>query len=73
MRTFLTFLPVIGCLVMMLVMCGPMMLKMNKGRSSAADENSPPVSKDIAELRDKVSALKAKLALQEDADAGKTQ
>jgi hypothetical protein len=73
LRTLLTFLPVIGCLLMMLVMCVPMMLKRNKGRSSAADDDSTPVPKDIAELRDEVSSLKAKLALQEGSDAGKAQ
>lgn len=73
MRTFLTFLPAIGCLVMMLVMCGPMMLKRNKGRSSAVEDDPTPVSKEIAELRDEISSLKAKLALQEGSDAGKAQ
>jgi hypothetical protein len=71
-RTFLTLLPAIGCLVMMLVMCGPMMLKRNRSRSSAV-EYPTSFSKDVAELRDEVSSLKAKLALQEGSDAGKTQ
>jgi hypothetical protein len=73
LRTFFTFLPVIGCLVMMLVMCAPMMLKRNKGRPSAAADDPTHVSMDIAELRDEVSSLKAKLALQEDIDTGKAQ
>jgi hypothetical protein len=73
LRTFLTFLPAIGCLAMMLVMCGPMMLKRSKGRSSAVEDDPNYVSKDIAELRDEVSSLRARLALREGSNAGKAQ
>lgn len=66
MRILLSYLPFVGCLAMVLFMCGPMMFRRNKNTSSADDQASTASSNEIAELREEVSLLKAQIALKDD-------
>ncbi|MGH2375565.1 MAG: hypothetical protein ACRD1T_04835 [Acidimicrobiia bacterium] len=66
MRTLLSYLPLVGCLAMMLFICVPMMLRRNNNASCADDQTTTPSSNEIAELREEVSLLKAQLALKND-------
>jgi hypothetical protein len=68
LRTLITLLPAIGCLAMMLVMWRPMMVKRNKDQSAADQPDDRPglESQEMAQLREEVAVLKAKLALQEE-------
>ncbi|MGI8426735.1 MAG: hypothetical protein ACR2M4_09120 [Actinomycetota bacterium] len=66
MRNFLSYLPLVGCLAMVLFMCGPMMFRRNKHSLSAEEQATTSSSNEIAELREEVSLLKAQIALKDD-------
>lgn len=52
---------------MMLVMCGPMIFKRNRQGARQTDQSAElkPESNEVAELREEVALLKAKLAIEE--------
>lgn len=75
MKTLVYLLPAIACLAMMLVMCGPMLFKKNTRQAAATDDNPDTTAewKQLAELREEVALLKAKLALKEEDDSELTK
>ena len=62
MDTLLSYLPVLACVGMMLLICVPMMRHMRKGHDESKDT---AMHEEIAELRDEVARLKAERALPE--------
>jgi hypothetical protein len=75
LRTLIALLPLIGCLAMILFMWGPMMFRKNQDQPASDKPDGRPAheSQEIAELREEVAVLKAKLALQEENGAERTQ
>jgi hypothetical protein len=70
MRTLLTYLPALGCLTMMLIVCGPMIFRRNKGDASVHNSTqSTSSSQEIAQLREEVAVLKAQITLKEQSDS----
>jgi len=64
-RTIGTYLPVLACAAMMLLVCVPMMLGRKHGQ--ADDENG--YKQGIAELREEIALLKAERALEDKSEA----
>ncbi len=61
LRTLATYLPVLACGAMMLLICVPMLLSHKRHQSN--DQNASP--KEIAELREELARLKAERALED--------
>lgn len=67
MRALVIYLPALACLAMMAVICIPMLLSHRKRNdSNLTDQETDP---EIAELREEVAVLKARLALDDDASS----
>jgi cell division protein FtsB len=64
MRTLLTYLPVVGCLAMMLIVCGPMMFRRNKGAANGYDQQPEAAAHtdEVAQLREEVAMLRAQIS-----------
>ncbi len=58
MEVLLTFLPLLGCALMMAV-CMGLMGGFRRRRGSAAPEEVPPTAEEVAALRDEVARLRA--------------
>lgn len=65
MRTLITYLPVIACVAMMVLICIPMMRNMHKGHGRS---NDPDAQREIGELREEIALLKAERALDKESE-----
>jgi hypothetical protein len=65
LRTLVTYLPALACGAMMLLICVPMLL----GRKHKQDAEPSASQKEVAELREEISRLKAERALEDKTEA----
>lgn len=62
MRTLLAYLPGLFCLAMVLLVCGPMLLR--RARGQGGEQAAPAATtQEVAELKEEVARLRAELAL----------
>jgi hypothetical protein len=62
MRTLLAYLPGLFCLAMVLLVCGPMLLR--RARGQGCEQAAPAATtEEVAELKEEVARLRAELAL----------
>jgi hypothetical protein len=60
MDALFSWLPLIGCAAMMLLVCAPMMKRMHKPSESDGDSAT---KREIAELREEIASLRAERAV----------
>jgi hypothetical protein len=65
MRALGSYLPALACLAMMAVICIPMLLSHRKHNNSQVTKE-PDINPELAELREEVALLKARLTLDDD-------
>ncbi|MGH2690378.1 MAG: hypothetical protein ACRDKW_16455 [Actinomycetota bacterium] len=65
MRTLLAYLPGLFCLAMVLLVCGPMLLR--RARGQGCEPSAPPAAtaEEVAELKEELARLRAELALRQ--------
>lgn len=60
METLISYLPLLACGAMILLICIPMMRNMHKGHDGLANAHTP---EEVAELREEIARLRGEKAL----------
>ena len=66
METLISYVPLLACGAMMLLICIPMMRNMHKGHGESADADT---RREVAELREETARLKAERVLEDKSEA----